>query len=92
VTLDELREIWLPISPRTYFARLPGAGISSLLIHARYDYSFLPYLSKQVLADYRRLGIPHSTLALPCGHYTSGEFPFKFALGLAMCQYLRTHL
>ncbi len=92
IGLDDLRQIWMPISPRAYFERLAGSGQVSLLVHARYDYSFLPSLSSQVLADYRRLGIPHSTLALPCGHYSSGEFPFNIVLGLAMCNYLRKHL
>ncbi len=92
VGLDDLREIWLPISPRAYFEKVAGTGKSSLLVHARYDSTFLPHLSHQVLAEYRRLGIPHSTLALPCGHYTSGVFPFNIALGLAMCSYLRRNL
>ncbi len=89
IDLETLREIWLPISPRAYFEKLVGTGKRSLLVHARYDYSFLPGLSRQVLSDYVRLGIPHSILTLPCGHYSSGRFPFNIALGLAMCTYLR---
>jgi hypothetical protein len=92
IGLDELREIWLPISPRAYFQKLAGTGKSSLLVHAHYDYSFLPHLSRQVLEDYSRLGIPHSRLGLPCGHYSSGKPPFNVALGLAMCTYLRRAL
>jgi hypothetical protein len=92
VELADLRDMWMPISPRAYFDRLPVTRKTSLLIYARYDYSFLPHLSRQVLGDFHRLGIPHSTLALPCGHYTSGEFPFNIALGLAMCNYLRKTL
>ena len=59
-----------------------------MLVHARHDFSFLPHLCRKVLDDYRRLMIPHSTLALPCGHYTSSQFPFNIARGLAMCAYL----
>jgi hypothetical protein len=92
IDLPELREIWLPISPRTYFSRLPGTGKRALLVHARYDSSFLPRLSRQVLEDFRTLGISHSKFALPCGHYSSGQFPFKIALGLTMCAYLRKNL
>ena len=92
ITLDELRRIWLPISPRAYLKKMAGKGKSSLLIHALYDYSFLPHLSKQVLQDYDELHLPHSIFTLPCGHYTSGEFPFNVVLGYAMCRYLRTNL
>jgi hypothetical protein len=92
VTLEELRRIWLPLSPKAYLDRLVGTGKKSLLVHARYDQSFLPYLSEQVIEDYKRLGLAHSTLELRCGHYTSGEFPFNIVLAYAMCNYLRKNL
>lgn len=92
VTLGELRDIWMPISPRAYFKKLQGTGKQSLLVHALYDYSFLPGLSRQVLQDYADLGIPHSTCALRCGHYTSGVFPFNIFLGYTMCRYIRNNL
>lgn len=92
VTLDELRQIWLPISPKAYLKKLVGTAKASLLVHALYDYSFLPHLSEQVLQDYKELGLPHSAFALRCGHYTSGVFPFNIVLGYAMCNYLRKNL
>jgi hypothetical protein len=92
VSLDDLRQIWLPISPKAYLKKLVGTGKTSLLVHALYDHSFLPHLSKQVLSDYRELGLPHSVLTLPCGHYTSGEFPFNLCLGYSMCNWLRKNL
>jgi hypothetical protein len=92
VTLEDLRQIWLPISPKAYLSKLIGTAKISLLIHALYDHSFLPHLSKRVLSDYQELGLPHSVLTLPCGHYTSGEFPFNLYLGLSMCNWLRKNL
>jgi hypothetical protein len=92
ITLEDLRKIWMPISPKAYFKRLIGSDKNSLLVHALYDYSFLPKLSQEVLHDYRELGLSHSVLKLYCGHYTSGEFPFNVILGYAMCDYLRKNL
>jgi hypothetical protein len=92
VTLEELRDIWMPISPKAYFRKLKGTGQQSLLVHALYDYSFLPRLSREVLQDYRDLGIPHATRTLMCGHYTSGVFPFNIYLGYTMCRYIRRNL
>jgi len=92
IALEDLREIWMPISPRAYVSRLAGAGKKSLLVHALYDFSFPPDLSQVVLRDYRRLGLPHSAFAMPCGHYTSGVFPFNVILGYTMCRYLRRNL
>jgi hypothetical protein len=92
IALEELRDIWMPISPRAYMKKLAGTGKRSLLIHALYDYTFPPYLSQVVLRDYRELQIPHNTFAIRCGHYTSGVFPFNVVLGYTMCRYLRRNL
>jgi len=92
VTLEDLREIWMPISPKAYLKRLVETEKKSLLVHARYDHSFLPDLSREVLQEYRDLDLPHSTLELRCGHYTSGKFPFNIILGWAVCHYLRRNL
>lgn len=92
LSLDELREIWMPISPKAYFRKLIGTEKKSLLVHALYDFSFPTDLSQEVLDDYRELGIPHACFKLRCGHYTSGVFPFNVVLGCAMCRYLRNNL
>jgi hypothetical protein len=91
ISLEDLREIWMPISPMAYCRKLIGPK-RSLLIHARYDLTFLPRLSNIILDEYRRLKLCHSTLRLHCGHYSSGRFPFNVLLGLAMCNYLRKYL
>jgi hypothetical protein len=92
ISLEDLRRIWLPISPKAYLGKLVGTKKRSLLVHARYDLSFLPRLSQEVLDDYRALDLPHEALNLFCGHYTSGEFPFNIYLGYRMCDYLRREL
>jgi len=92
IALEDLRKIWMPISPRAYLPKLAGTGKKSLLIYGIHDHSFLPHLSREVIMDYRRLGLTHATLILNCGHYTSGKFPFNLALGYAICDYLRESL
>jgi hypothetical protein len=92
IGLDDLREIWMPISPRAYFKKLVGTGKKSFLVHALYDFTFPPNLSQVVLQDYRTLKLPHSAFALRCGHYTSGMFPFNIVLGYAMCRFIRRNL
>ncbi len=92
ISLEDLRAIWMPISPKAYFKKLAGTGKKTLLVHALYDYTFPPDLSLEVVQDYRDLGLPHSTFALRCGHYTSGVFPFNIVLGYAMCRYIRQQL
>jgi hypothetical protein len=87
VSQDALRRYWAPISPASYFDRFCGRSLDSLLIWGRHDSSFLPVYSRQVVESFQRLQLPHRVLTLPCGHYTTGQFPFKLMDGLAMCRF-----
>jgi hypothetical protein len=92
LSLEELRKIWMPISPKAFLSKLIGTGKKSPLVHALYHHSFPPDLSKEVLDDYDRLGLPHSCFKLRCGHYTSGVFPFNVVLAYAMCRDIQKNL
>ena len=92
VTLDQLREAWLAISPPQYVQRFAGLKKKPLFIYARYDTTFPTRLSKQVIAKARELGFDHQAVGLPCGHYTLGETPFKFIDGFLICNFLKRNL
>ncbi len=88
LTQDELRSMWAVISPASFFDRLEGREMPALLIWAPYDTTFLPEFSLQVIEEFRRRGLPHRVVKLPCAHYTTGRFPFNWLDGLAMCRFL----
>jgi hypothetical protein len=92
ITQDELRRCWAVISPAAYLDRMAARRMPALLIYAPYDTTFLPESSRKVIAEFRRRKLPHQVLKLPCGHYTSGRFPFKWIDGVAMCRFLRNML
>ncbi len=92
VSQDDLRRYWSVISPASYLKRFQGRDMHSLLIWAGHDTSFLPVYSQQVLQNFRELKLAHQVLRLPCGHYTTGQFPFKLLDGLAMCRFAARHL
>jgi len=88
VSADDLRHYWSVISPSAYLDRLCRHRLKSLLIWARHDTTFLPEYSLQALAGFSERDLPHEVVSLPCGHYTSGKFPFNLWDGLAMCNFL----
>jgi len=92
VTQDELRHYWSPISPASYLGRLQGRNLKTQLIWASHDSTFLPVYSKQVLEHFREQQLPHEVFNLPCGHYTTGQFPFNLIDGLAMCRFAARNL
>jgi len=92
VSQDELRRYWSLISPAAYLDRLEGRDLKSLLIWASHDSTFLPVYSRQVLEHFREKRLPHQVFHLPCGHYTTGQFPFNLMDGLAMCRFASRNL
>jgi len=90
--LPELRRLWLPLSPFSYYRHVKGRARPSLLIYGRYDLSFPPDLSRELLADFKRLSIEHESFELPCGHYTTAKFPFNWMDGLCIARFLGKHL
>jgi hypothetical protein len=90
VTLDELRRMWLPISPLPYLERVRGRRL--LLVYARYDLTFPVELSRSLVAAFTARGIEHELLVLPCGHYSTGVTPFKWMDGLTLCRFLNRAL
>jgi hypothetical protein len=92
VSRDDLKKYWSVISPAPYLQRMVSREMNFLLIWARYDTTFLPEYSRQVLDQFRKLKLKHKVFELPCAHYTTGKFPFNLMDGLAMCRYLRRHL
>jgi hypothetical protein len=93
LTLDELREYWLPISPFPFIPRLKQIRPRPMrFIAARYDLSFPAPLTRDVIAEFERQDIPLDVAWLPCGHYTSGEKPWVYLDGWKIASFFRKHL
>jgi hypothetical protein len=88
-----LADLWRCISPISYldhFAHPEKLGAEGdaaaarkkvLVIHAKYDLTFREEFSLQVLDNFRQAGLDFVSKVLPCGHYTTGETPYKFIDG-----------
>jgi hypothetical protein len=92
VTQEDLRRYWAPISPASYLRQLAGRDLKTLLIWGSHDTTFRPEYSNLVFEGFRDLGIPHRQVRLPCGHYTTGRFPFNWWDGLTMSRFLSRSL
>ena len=90
ITLEELRQAWMPISPWPFIERVKTRKI--LLIWARYDLTFPVDLSRGFLKEFDRRGVPHRAAVLPCGHYTTGKTPFKYIDGYWLISHFVRHL
>jgi dienelactone hydrolase len=90
VGLDQLRSMWLPISPFVYLDRLRNT--KTLLVYARYDLTFPVDLSRDLVREFDRRSIPYELSVLPCGHYSTGVAPFKFLDGFVLARFLNRTL
>jgi dienelactone hydrolase len=92
IDLDRLRHAWDAISPMNYFSKFRQKAKKILVIYATYDLTFLPEYSLQVVDQFAAHGIDHTVKILPCGHYSTGETPFKFMDGWHIGKFLKTSL
>jgi pimeloyl-ACP methyl ester carboxylesterase len=93
ITLEELREYWLPVSPMAYMEKLAAQPPRpQRYIYTKYDLSFPVDLSRDSMRELRRLDIKHDEVVLPCGHYTLGEKPWVWVDGWKIVRFLHHHL
>jgi hypothetical protein len=78
LTQEELRRVWMCISPLVYFSKFHRWPKKSLMIYGRYDLTFLPEFSVQAAGEFLRHGLDTTIKAMPCGHYSLGETPYKY--------------
>ncbi len=89
ITLESLRDSWLAISPMAYFDQFSRFPKKSLIVYATYDLTFLPEFSRQIVSEFGRRALEHRVAVLPCGHYTTGETPYKFLDAYHIVRFMR---
>jgi hypothetical protein len=83
LTQERLRAVWAAISPVSYYTKyvsLEAGGPLKRVLFV-YDLTFPKQYSLQVVEAARHSTLNHEVRVLPCGHYTTGETPFKFIDG-----------
>ena len=90
IDLENLRQVWRAVSPMVYFDKFSRWPRRSLIIYAKYDMTFLPEFSEQVVEEFEKHNLDHKVVVLPCGHYTMGETPYKYMDGWQLASFLRT--
>jgi hypothetical protein len=91
LTHNDLVQLWSGASPMTYMDRFAGIAPEQQIsgwpkklvrvIYAPYDLTFLREFSEGVLREFRTRGVDFDAKMLPCGHYTTGETPYKYIDG-----------
>jgi hypothetical protein len=89
ITLQELRHYWGPISPMPFVEKGLGAGRNTFMVYGKYDPTFLPELTEEMLDALHEHGANPRTLELPCGHYSLELAPFSYIAGFRMLSFLR---
>ncbi len=81
LTQDQVRAMFLAISPMAFMDQFAAHPKRSLVVYAPYDLTFIEKFSLDVLRNFDERGIDYVAKKLPCGHYTTGETPFKYIDG-----------
>jgi hypothetical protein len=86
LTQDRVRALWAAASPCYYYDKFASSEAGGpqkqvLMVYADYDLTFPKEYSLQVVDAFRRVGLNFEARVLPCGHYTTGETPYKYIDG-----------
>jgi hypothetical protein len=95
LTAMDLRQLWGAVSPMSYMDEFCGADATGWplartpewprkrvrVIYAPYDLTFLREFSVAVVEEFQKRHLDFDAKVLPCGHYTTGEFPYKYLDG-----------
>ena len=81
LTQDQIRQMFTIVSPMSYMDRFAANPKRVLVVHATYDLTFPLEFSLDVLSTFDRHKIDYVSKVLPCGHYTTGETPYKYIDG-----------
>ena len=81
LTQEQVRAMFAGISPMSYMQQFAANPKRVLVVHATYDLTFLAEFSLDVLKNFKAHGVDFVSKVLPCGHYTTGEFPYKYLDG-----------
>ena len=90
LTQQTLRDIYRGISPMAYMDRFAANPKQVLVVHAKYDLTFLEEFSQDVLRTFNAYQIDFIERTLPCGHYTTGETPYKYIDAWYLSTFIRS--
>lgn len=88
LTQERLRMLWSAVSPIHYMDKFASMNKKILAIHATYDLTFPLEFSLKVLKNFEQRGVDFESKVLPCGHYTTGETPYKYMDGWFMGSFM----
>jgi hypothetical protein len=81
LTQDRLRALFYGISPMAYMDAFAAHNPRTLVVYAPWDLTFRPEFSREVVRSFAERNVDFVSKVLPCGHYTTGEFPYKYLDG-----------
>jgi hypothetical protein len=84
LTQDEVRAMFAGVSPMSYMEQFAANPKRALVVYAPYDLTFIEKYSLDVLKNFDAHGVDYVAKVLPCGHYTTGETPYKYLDGWYM--------
>ena len=89
LTQEQVRELLLAVSPMAYMDAFAATPKKALVVYAPYDLTFRVEFSREVLRNFSERGIDFVAKVLPCGHYTTGEAPYKYLDGWYLGSFVR---
>ena len=89
LTQATTRELFRAISPMAYMEQFAANPKQVLVVHAPYDLTFLEEFTQDVITNLTKHNVDFIARTLPCGHYTTGETPYKYIDAYYLSTFIR---
>ena len=87
---EDVRGMFYGISPMAYMDQFAENPKRVLVIYAPWDLTFRKEFSVEVVREFAERKLDYVAKVLPCGHYTTGEFPYKYIDGWYLGTFVRS--
>ena len=87
---EDVRSMFYGISPMAYMDQFAANPKRVLVIYAPWDLTFRKEFSVEVVREFTERKLDFVAKVLPCGHYTTGEFPYKYIDGWYLGTFIRS--
>ena len=97
ITSEDLRKCWALNSPQFFVSQLVlnNKNLKFFIMAGKYDSTFELGLTLKIFDELDKFGFHYRKMVLPCGHYSLGNYWFKyidaFQLGKFFIKTLRSH-
>ena len=91
ITQEMIKMVWMLNSPIAFVDKIKlfNPGLKQFIVSGKYDTTFPPELTQQIIEAFKQSKVNFTYKILPCGHYSLGKYWFKYIDGFYLFRFFK---